>query len=61
MSNKILRDYVSEVDQFLEKFDQEHPKPSPSQKKEIDKYRRIYQLRDEEDKSVESKELWERF
>ncbi len=37
--------YLSEIDQFLLHFDATH-KPSASQQKEIEKYRRLYQLRD---------------
>lgn len=44
--NKILRHYVSSLDQFLHQFDKEHPELSTSQKKEVAKYTRIYELRD---------------
>lgn len=37
--------YISEIDKRLAEFDQSHPK-TPSQKTEIDKYKRIYELRD---------------
>jgi len=46
MSNKVLRHYVSPIDQFLNQFDEQHPGLSASQKKEIAKYQRIYELRD---------------
>ena len=39
--------YVSEIDQFLQKFDKGHPTLSSSQEQEIAKYRRIYLLRDD--------------
>jgi hypothetical protein len=44
--NKLLHsgrqaDYVSEVDQFLQKFDHEHT-PSESQKREIEKHKDIH-------------------
>lgn len=45
--NKMQRAYVSRIDQFLIKFDQEHPELSVSQKREIEKFRRIYRLRDD--------------
>lgn len=42
--------YISEIDQFLQTFDKEHPGLSKSQQKEVDKYRRIYRLRDNADR-----------
>lgn len=39
--------YVSPLDQFLQRFDASH-RPSAVQQKEIAKYRRLYQLRDQE-------------
>lgn len=41
-----LETYVSELDQFLTHLDREYPKLSLSQRKEKEKYNRIYQLRD---------------
>ncbi|HSW71425.1 MAG TPA: CBU_0585 family protein [Gammaproteobacteria bacterium] len=38
--------YVSPLDQFLAHFDATHP-PTPVQQREIDKYRRLYQSRDQ--------------
>ena len=61
MSDKIQRNYVSEVDQFLKNFDEAHPAPSASQLKEINKYKRIYALRDSETPPVETKSIWEKF
>ncbi|MCF6765847.1 hypothetical protein L3V82_08675 [Thiotrichales bacterium 19S3-7] len=40
--NKKQRDYVSDLDQFLHKFDKDHPKRSSSQKKEVEKHRDIF-------------------
>lgn len=37
---------TSEIDQFLQKFDVDHPKLSESQRKEIAKAERIAKLRD---------------
>ena len=34
--------YVSETDQFLQKFDREHPKLSESQTAEIEKHKNIF-------------------
>lgn len=44
--NKILKNYVSGIDQFLQEFDKKHPQLSLSQQKEQKKYRKIYYLRD---------------
>jgi hypothetical protein len=41
-----LNKYVSELDQFLNHYDQSHPTLSASQQKEISKYQRIFNLRD---------------
>lgn len=61
VNNKILRDYVSEIDQFLANFDKEHPKLSKSQAKEVEKYERIYFLRDTENRPESPKKLWKEF
>lgn len=53
--NKILRNYVTPIDQFLKQFDIEHPGLSKSQQKEVEKYRRIHQLRDVADRPDEKK------
>lgn len=56
MSNKkLLRHYVSPMDQFLNEFDQEHPELSKSQLKERAKYQRIYYLRDVSDRPDDKK------
>lgn len=39
--------YTSELDQFLQHFDETHA-ASATQQKELEKYRRLYQLRDQE-------------
>lgn len=44
--DKVLRHYVSPLDQFLAEFDKFHPGLSKNQKREVEKYRRIYRLRD---------------
>jgi hypothetical protein len=43
---KIKKNYVSPLDQFISQFDQEHPVLSASQIKEKAKFARIYKLRD---------------
>lgn len=52
--------YESELDQFLAEYDHKHPKPSAAQRQEIDKYRRIYALRDGQ-QAAEKTDLWEKF
>lgn len=60
-NNPILSNYVSEIDQFLQGFDQSHPEKSASQQKEISKYQRIYFLRDKKDRLPFSQTLWDQF
>ena len=59
--NKVLRQYVSPIDQFLNQFDKEHAGLSESQKKEIAKFRRIYRLRDDAVRVDKKTELPEGF
>jgi hypothetical protein len=61
VSGKILRDFVSEVDQFLQDFDKQHTTLSKSQQKEVEKYQRIYFLRDHEESLEKQNDLWEGF
>jgi len=61
MSGKILRRYVSDTDRLLQNFDKEHPEVTESQKKEIEKYNRIYFLRDSMNRQDPPKKLWEGF
>ena len=42
-----MPEFVSELDQFLQHFDETHP-DSAAQQKEVEKYRRLYKLRDED-------------
>lgn len=42
--------FVSEIDQFLQEFDKEHPELSKSQQKEKAKYKKVYYLRDTADR-----------
>lgn len=53
--NKVNREYVSPIDQFLTQFDRDHPHLSKSQQKEKAKYSRIYYLRDVVDHPDEKK------
>lgn len=57
----MLTHYVSEIDQFLQAFDQTHPGLSQSQQKEQTKYRRIYLLRDQPTSGSSSNSLWDNF
>jgi len=53
--------YISPLDQFLETYDKAHPKLSLSQRKEIDKYARIINLRDNKVLPEIKKTLWDQF
>jgi hypothetical protein len=44
--NKQLKNYVSEIDHFLNDFNAKHPELSVSQKAEVIKDQKIAQLRD---------------
>lgn len=64
MSHKPLaRNFVSELDQFLEAFDKKHPILTESQQKERSKYIRIYRLRDTALRAPAKlvKKIWEGF
>lgn len=64
MSGALKRHFVSELDDFLQVFDQTHEKKSLSQQKEITKHQRIAQLRDGVSAInlvKEDKEIWEDF
>lgn len=52
--------YVSDIDKKLSEFDSTHV-PSPSQKAEMEKYKRIYELRDHAKKKEPEVKLWEEF
>lgn len=53
MFRKKKVDFVSDIDQFLVKFNESHPK-SPSQQAEIQKYEKLNRLRDEKAQSEEN-------
>lgn len=46
LKQHFMPEYSSEIDQFLQGFDRSHPDLSKSQRKEQEKYRRIYKMRD---------------
>lgn len=53
--------YTSELDDFLANFDKNHPKLSTSQRKEIEKYTRIFNLRDKPNQTELTQEFWDNF
>lgn len=56
-----LEYYTSTLDLFLAKYRQQHPAASHSQRKEIEKYTRIYQLRDHAKTEPAPKKIWDKF
>jgi len=60
MSNKINKHYVSEIDKFLADFDARRPS-SASQKVEIEKHQRLFELRDNPKPSQNIEDIWEAF
>ncbi|HCA90276.1 MAG: hypothetical protein CMF38_03065 [Legionellaceae bacterium] len=58
--NDIDKSFISPIDTFLHKFDQTHDK-SASQVQEIDKYKRINNLRDKVQADKDSIEIWADF
>jgi hypothetical protein len=62
-NKSIDRQFVSKIDRALEEFNHSHPL-SNAQQEEVDKYRRIYRLRDQktpdaEQQSTDQKSLWD--
>lgn len=53
--------YVSPLDKFLEAYDKENPKLSPSQKEEKEKYDRIMYLRDNKVHTQPKENFWSKF
>lgn len=56
--------YISEIDQFLKTYDQEHPEKSLSQQREISKHQRIAEMRDHAKRKQETTpvdDLWKDF
>lgn len=53
--------YSSNLDRFLSEFKKLNPKVSTSQHKEIEKYTRIFALRDHAATSETKKTLWAKF
>lgn len=62
-TNKILKNYISEIDQFMQEFDKQHPGLSLSQQKEIAKAKRVAKRRDEavSASAAAPKKIWKDF
>jgi succinate dehydrogenase flavin-adding protein (antitoxin of CptAB toxin-antitoxin module) len=58
-----LTNYISELDQFLTGFDHKHTNLTHSQRKEKEKYNRIFQLRDNPlaNQSEQTEKFWDKF
>lgn len=55
---KSYKNYVSEIDKCLAKFDHTHS-PSATQTAEINKYKVVYQKRDNAIKHKKEKDIWD--
>ena len=53
--------FTSKLDQFLAAYDKSHPKLSASQRKEVEKYARINQLRDHASQPHHENIFWDKF
>lgn len=53
--------YESELDQFLKHYDKTHPKLSASQRAEVEKYKRVYRLRDDSNQPEPKISFWKYF
>lgn len=53
--------YTSKIDEFLSDFDKNNPKISISQRKEKEKYARIFALRDNPEERDAKQDLWDQF
>jgi len=53
--------YISELDEFLKEYDKTHPKVSPYQRNEEEKYATIFTLRDHPDQSKTKESFWDKF
>lgn len=56
-----LNFYISELDQFLVKFERDHPKLSQSQLKERQKHDRVFALRDKSTRIEPNQDVWDKF
>lgn len=53
--------YTSKLSEFLAEYIKNNPKLSASQRKEIDKYKRIYSLRDNPQQPAAQNDIWDKF
>lgn len=53
--------FVSALDQFLKAFNRKKTTLSASQRKEVEKYKRIYQLRDDPNAPAPKRTFWDKF
>lgn len=53
--------YTSDLDKFLAEFDKNHHKMSASQRKEVEKYQRIFASRDQAKSSAPKDTFWDAF
>jgi hypothetical protein len=58
---KLHKDFISDIDKFLQDFDKRYPKRSLTQENEIKNYARINQLRDFPISRENSTGVWEDF
>lgn len=59
-NDEINKAYISPIDLFLYNFDQTHA-PSASQIAEIEKYKKVFKLRDNPQPDGYKEKLWEEF
>ncbi len=55
------KNYVSELDKFLQQFDKDHQQQSASQQEEIDKHDKIFAKRDNPDIEDKDDNIWAGF
>lgn len=58
---RVDRSFVSELDQLLFQFDQDHPTKSAAQQAEIDKSKRVATKRDNACYDADAKGMWDNF
>ena len=61
MAKKIDRHFVSELDQFLGRFDHANPSDNPAVKQEIEKAKQIHKRRDAKIELKEAADIFEDF
>lgn len=53
--------FVSDIDKFIQKFDETHPQDSVSQLFEINRQNRVAYLRDYATNAANENKIWEKF